>query len=111
MAYKSPLEEMAKTTPTEFWNDNCSPEDIAYAISHGAVGATTNPVIVGQVLSKDLDKYATTGSDHYCRMVECIRQKMNFTSLKYTTIEDLITSIGLPKERICTHCYDGSSQF
>jgi len=61
--------------------------------------------------TKDLDKYATTGSDHYCRMVECIRQKMNFTSLKYTTIEDLITSIGLPKERICTHCYDGSSQF
>ena len=58
MAYKSPLHEMSETTPTQFWNDNCSPEDIAYAMSHGAVGATTNPVIVGQVLSKDLNKYA-----------------------------------------------------
>jgi amidophosphoribosyltransferase len=70
--------------------------------------------IVNEIEGNDttnLDKYATTGSEHYCRMVESIRQKMNFTSLKYTAIEDLVTSIGLPKERICTHCYDGSSQF
>lgn len=59
----------------------------------------------------NLDKYATTGSEHYMSMVDCIRQKLNITSLKYTTIEDLVTSISLPKERICTHCYDGSSYF
>ena len=57
MPYKSPLEEMSKTTPTQFWNDSCAPEAIAFAIEHGGVGATTNPVIVGQVLEADLDKY------------------------------------------------------
>lgn len=55
--YKSPLHQMALTTPTQFWNDNCDPADIAFAMEHGAVGATTNPVIVGQVLSAHLDVY------------------------------------------------------
>ncbi|MBN2860191.1 MAG: transaldolase family protein [Sphaerochaetaceae bacterium] len=45
---------MAETTPTDFWNDSCSFEELKYAISHGAVGATTNPVIVGNVLKKEL---------------------------------------------------------
>ena len=57
MAYKSPLHEMSQTTPTQFWNDNCSLTDLAFSIEHGAVGATTNPVIVGQVLEAELEKY------------------------------------------------------
>ncbi len=52
--YKSPLHEMASTTPTDLWNDSCSVEELNYAIKHGAVGATTNPVIVGGVLKKEL---------------------------------------------------------
>ncbi len=52
--YKSPLHEMAVTTPTDLWNDSCSVEELTYAIKHGAVGATTNPVIVGNVLQKEL---------------------------------------------------------
>lgn len=59
---------------------------------------------------KDLDKYAQTGSEQYNNMVECIRRKLNITTLKFTAVEDLVKSIGLPKERICTHCYDASSQ-
>jgi len=55
--YKSPLHEMSGTTPTQFWNDNCSITDLKFALEHGAVGATTNPVIVGQVLEKELDAY------------------------------------------------------
>jgi len=51
------MEQMSKTTPTQFWNDNCSLADLAFAIEHGAVGATTNPVIVGQVLEAELPKY------------------------------------------------------
>ncbi len=50
----SPLKEMAETTPTDFWNDSCSFEELKYAISHGAVGATTNPVIIGGVLKKEM---------------------------------------------------------
>jgi transaldolase len=40
--------------PTEYWNDSCSEEELAYAISHGAVGATSNPTIVHSVLKKEL---------------------------------------------------------
>ena len=57
MPHKSPMAEMAATTPTQFWNDNCSPHDLAFSIGHGAVGGTTNPVNVGQVLSGDLPSY------------------------------------------------------
>jgi len=57
MTFKSPLEEMSKKTPTQFWNDNCAPADIDFAMEHGGVGATTNPVIVGQVLEADLPGY------------------------------------------------------
>lgn len=56
--YKSPMHEMSCVTPTQFWNDNCSISDLKFAMEHGAVGATTNPVIVGQVLEKELDVYA-----------------------------------------------------
>jgi transaldolase len=57
MKYKSVLHEMSETTPTQFWNDNCSETDLTLAIEHGAVGATSNPVIVGQVLEGELEKY------------------------------------------------------
>jgi transaldolase len=52
--YKSPLHETVKTTKTDVWNDSCSIEELNYAIENGAVGATTNPVIVGNVLDKEM---------------------------------------------------------
>ncbi len=52
--YKSPLHQMVCTTCTDLWNDSCSIEELTYAIDHGAVGATTNPVIVGNVLKKEM---------------------------------------------------------
>ena len=57
--FKSPLHEMSQTTPTKFWNDNCSVKDIAFTMEHGAVGATSNPVLVGMVLDAELDSYAS----------------------------------------------------
>lgn len=52
---KSPLFEMVNTTPTDFWNDSCSVEELKYAIENGTTGATTNPVIVGEVLKKEMN--------------------------------------------------------
>jgi len=52
--YKSPLHETVSTTDTDYWNDSCSIEELTYAIAHGAVGATTNPTIVGDVLKKEM---------------------------------------------------------
>lgn len=61
--------------------------------------------------NKDLDKYATTNSPQYQRMVEAIRKQLGLTSLKFNTIEQLIEAIGLPKCQVCTHCFDGSSAY
>jgi transaldolase len=49
-----PLAEMVRTTPTQYWNDSCSVEELQYAIARGAVGATSNPVIVLNVLKKEM---------------------------------------------------------
>lgn len=61
--------------------------------------------------NKDLDKYATTNSPQYQRMVEAIRKQLGLTSLKFNTVEQLIEAIGLPKCQVCTHCFDGSSAY
>ena len=52
--YKSKLHQMAIQYPTDYWNDSCSVEELTYAISHGAVGATSNPTIVLNVLKKEM---------------------------------------------------------
>ena len=53
--YEGPLDEMASTTATDYWNDSCSVAELTYAIARGAVGATTNPTIVGEVLGKEME--------------------------------------------------------
>jgi transaldolase len=53
----SPLQRTVSTTPTDVWNDSCSLEELAYAIENGAVGATSNPTIVGEVLAKEMDAW------------------------------------------------------
>ena len=58
---------------------------------------------------KNLEKYAKTDTPEYQRMVNEIARRLGLSSVKFATIEDLIESIGLPKERVCTHCFDGSS--
>ncbi len=49
------LQIMAETTDTDYWNDSCAVSELEYAIPKGAVGATTNPVIVYNVLKKEYD--------------------------------------------------------
>ena len=53
----SKLKEMTESFPTRYWNDSCSIKELTYAIERGATGATTNPVIVKQVLESELDLY------------------------------------------------------
>lgn len=52
--FKSKLHQMTVQFPTDYWNDSCSVEELTYAISHGAVGATSNPTIVLNVLKKEM---------------------------------------------------------
>ncbi len=54
-----------------------------------------------------LRKYAEPDSEEYARMLEEIRKELNFTSLKYHRLDDLIESIGMEPCQLCTYCFSG----
>ncbi len=54
----------------------------------------------------NLDEYSRAGSDKYHAMIEKIRLRLRLTSLKYQELEDLVSAIGLPKNKLCTYCWD-----
>ena len=62
-------------------------------------------------MNKNVDKYTDSSTPEHERMVSEIARRLNLDSLKFSTIEDLVKSIGLPREDVCLHCFDGSSAF
>ena len=73
--------------------------------TEGGMGAeATTPIEI-------LQEYARTDSPRYRAMVDEIGRRLGLTSLKFNTLEILIRAIGLPKCKVCTHCFDGSSHF
>jgi amidophosphoribosyltransferase len=56
-----------------------------------------------------LQEYADPDSERYARMVEKMRAQMGLTSLKFMRLDDLVRAIGIPREHLCTHCWDRSS--
>ena len=55
----------------------------------------------------DLDAYADPESDRYQTMVENIGKQLNFTSLRYNRLDDMIDSVGIDRCKLCTYCWDG----
>ncbi|MBS3817935.1 amidophosphoribosyltransferase [bacterium] len=55
----------------------------------------------------NLSDYAHPDSEKHHRMVDKIRQRLKLTSLRYQRLEELVKAIGLPKEKLCTYCWDG----
>jgi amidophosphoribosyltransferase len=53
-------------------------------------------------------EYACGCGDKYCAMIDKIRLRLGLTTLKYQKLEDLVDAIGLPREKICTYCWDGT---
>jgi amidophosphoribosyltransferase len=58
-----------------------------------------------------LEEYADSKSEKYKNMVEQIARNLDIDSLMYQDLDDLVEAIGLPKEKLCTHCWDGSSYY
>jgi amidophosphoribosyltransferase len=56
---------------------------------------------------QNLEEYADPDSDRHCAMVEIVRERLGLTSLRYQRLDDLVEAIGLPKEKLCTFCWDG----
>jgi amidophosphoribosyltransferase len=65
---------------------------------------------IKELIGKNIEdpaEFTHPNSEKYKAMVDIIRQKLNLTSLQYQRLENLIKAIGLPKERLCTYCWDG----
>ena len=56
----------------------------------------------------NLAEYADPDSARHGAMVECIRQRLGLTSLRYQRLDDLVAAIGLPRNKLCTYCWNGS---
>jgi amidophosphoribosyltransferase len=60
---------------------------------------------------KDMKEYADPDSEKYAEMVAQVAKNLDLDSLMYQRLDDLVEAIGLPKEKLCTHCWDGSSYY
>ncbi len=56
----------------------------------------------------NLDQYANPDSDNHCAMVKSIRNRLGLTSLRYQRLDDLVAAIGIPRENLCTYCWNGA---
>jgi len=88
--------------PCEFLNFSTSRSTLDLA------GRTAIKKIEGQE-DRHLDEYARHGSEKNLAMIDRIRAQLHLTTLKYQRMDDMVAAIGLPKERLCTHCWDDTS--
>ena len=92
------------TFPCEFLNFSRSRSSLDLA-THQAVKQLENKE------GADMKEYSDSNSEKYKNMVEQIRKNLDLTTLTFQKLDDLVEAIGLPKEKLCTHCWDGSSYF
>jgi amidophosphoribosyltransferase len=57
--------------------------------------------------NKNIAAYADPETPEYAAMLESIRKRLHLTTLKFQKLPDLVEAIGLPKEKLCTYCFDG----
>jgi transaldolase len=79
-----PLARMARSTPTEYWNDSCAVSELRYAIENGAVGATSNPQIVGEVLRKEIDVW-----EPRIREIRAARPEASDVDVTWQVVEEM----------------------
>jgi amidophosphoribosyltransferase len=92
------------TYPCEFLN---------FSRSRSSLDLATRKAIKKMEGTEDVDykAYSSSTNGKYAEMVEQIRKDLDLTTLKYQKLDDLVEAIGMPKEKLCTHCWDGSSYY
>jgi len=86
--------------PCKFLNFSRSRSEFDYA------GRTAIHELEGK--NARLSDYVDPSCEKYARMVEWIRNRLKVTTLRYQRLDDLVQAIGLPKEKLCTYCWDGA---
>ena len=92
------------THPCKFLNFSRSRSDMDLATRKAVYQLEKNK-------NPEMSEYSSPGNGKYQAMVEQIRKNLNLTSLTFQKLEDMVEAIGLPKEKLCTHCWDGSSTY
>jgi amidophosphoribosyltransferase len=59
------------------------------------------------VSRETLEEYADPDSEKYQKMVDGICKKLNFTSLRYHRLDDMLESVGIDPDKLCTYCWNG----
>lgn len=54
-----------------------------------------------------LQEYTDPETEKYEKMLEEIRKELNFTTLGFNRLDDMLESVGIPKEKLCTYCWNG----
>ena len=61
----------------------------------------------GEVSEETLREYADYNSEKYEKMVKLIGEKLNFTSLRFHRLDDMIEAVGIDPDKLCTYCWSG----
>lgn len=61
----------------------------------------------GEITDEILSEYANPESEKYEKMVEEIRKELNFTSLRFNRLDDMLEAVGIEKCKLCTYCWNG----
>ncbi len=82
-----------------------------FSRSNSPMELITRRVIVelegGEPSEEVLREYCDPDSERYKNMLETIREKLHFTTLQYLRLDDMLDSIGLDPDKVCTYCFDG----
>lgn len=54
-----------------------------------------------------LDEYSDDKTERYQKMIQKIGEKLDFTTLRYQTLDGMLDAIGLPRDQVCTYCWSG----
>ena len=76
-------------------------------LTSGGDAPGMNAAVRAVVTDEILKEYADPESARYEAMQEEIRRQLNFTSLRFNRLDDLIEATGLDKSKLCTYCWDG----
>ena len=71
------------------------------------LAARTAVMALEENADSHLDEYADDTTDRHAAMVDHTRKRLGLTSLRYQKLDDLISAIGLPREKLCTYCWSG----
>ena len=59
----------------------------------------------------DIKEYSKPGTNKHAAMVEGIRKRLGLTTLRYQTLGNMVEAIGLPREKLCTYCWNCESLY